>query len=109
VYPGNIQGRHRNEAGPRGCYHVKMDGSSTTTQFIPLQALRFENILVDITSCEKIEAIEMAIVEAMEEIEEKTLIHLTLTSENNESVTFEQEGLLEELIEIINEIGRAHV
>jgi len=82
-----------------------MDGSSTITQFIPLQALRFENILVDITSCEKIEVIEMAIVEAMEEIEEKTLIHLTLTSENNESVTFEQEGLLEELIEIINEMN----
>ncbi|HLR42002.1 MAG TPA: DNA repair exonuclease [Pseudogracilibacillus sp.] len=105
IYPGNIQGRHRNEAGSRGCYHVKMDGSSTITQFIPLQALRFENILVDITSCEKIEVIEMAIVEAMEEIEEKTLIHLTLTSENNESVTFEQEGLLEELIEIINEMN----
>lgn len=105
IYPGNIQGRHRNEAGLRGCFHVIMDESSTTTHFIPLQALLFENIIVDITSCEKIEAIEMVIMEAIEDIVDKTLVHLTLTSENDESVTFEQEGLLEELIEIINEIN----
>src|SRR5699024_1547924 len=29
IYPGNIQGRHRNEAGEKGCYYVQMTEFNT--------------------------------------------------------------------------------
>ncbi|WP_062352329.1 metallophosphoesterase family protein [Bacillus kwashiorkori] len=34
VYPGNIQGRHRNETGEKGCYIVQMNEFQTNMRFI---------------------------------------------------------------------------
>lgn len=104
VYPGNIQGRHRNESGKKGCYYVSMDESGAKTIFLPLHMLVFENISIDISSCEKIEQIENEIIRSLDKFEEKTLVHLTIKSSNNQGILFEQEGLLEELITIINEM-----
>ncbi|WP_335872035.1 metallophosphoesterase family protein [Bacillus sp. 2205SS5-2] len=37
LYPGNIQGRHRNEIGEKGCYHVILSKDETNLQFVPTQ------------------------------------------------------------------------
>ncbi|MEZ5358584.1 MAG: DNA repair exonuclease [Candidatus Zixiibacteriota bacterium] len=50
VYPGNIQGLHRNEIGERGCYLVEMDESrGCRLEFISLDCLRYEHVTVDIS------------------------------------------------------------
>ncbi|MHC8521464.1 metallophosphoesterase family protein [Rossellomorea sp. H39__3] len=41
VYPGNIQGRHRKETGPKGCYEVEMEGDRTELTFIPVQEVEW--------------------------------------------------------------------
>ncbi|WP_088007788.1 metallophosphoesterase family protein [Indiicoccus explosivorum] len=47
VYPGNLQGRHRNESGPKGFYDVTLDGPETVLRFIPAGPVVFDSVQVD--------------------------------------------------------------
>lgn len=46
VYPGNLQGRHRNERGIKGFYDVTLDKGSADLTFVPSSAIVFEEIEV---------------------------------------------------------------
>src|SRR5699024_4170354 len=48
VYPGNIQGRHRNEAGEKGCYLVHLTKEETNIEFLKLGTIEFESIKVEL-------------------------------------------------------------
>lgn len=48
IFPGNIQGRHIKETGPKGCYLVTVDDNEVTAvDFIELDVLRWYNIRID--------------------------------------------------------------
>src|SRR5699024_9962464 len=49
IYPGNTQGRHRNEQGEKGCYIVEMTPTNTLYNFIPLQSMQFIEHHLDVT------------------------------------------------------------
>lgn len=51
VYPGNIQGRHRKEAGPKGFYDVRLDDAATRLEFIRSSAVCFDSLEV---SCQEV-------------------------------------------------------
>jgi DNA repair exonuclease SbcCD nuclease subunit len=56
VYPGNTQGRQPNETGPRGAVLVDADpAGACKVEFRPLDVVRWENILVDLTTAEGID------------------------------------------------------
>src|SRR5699024_1847764 len=59
IYPGNIQGRHRNETSEKGCYYVQLSHTSTELEFVPLQSILFEEITVDVSTCKTIYDIEV--------------------------------------------------
>src|SRR5699024_8069996 len=61
VYPGNTQGRNRKEQGEKGCYHVTLSQTGTTVSFVPLQALQFQELVIDVSGCEEIHQIETKI------------------------------------------------
>lgn len=42
VYPGNLQGRHRNERGEKGFYDVRLSKTDSTLTFIPTASIVFE-------------------------------------------------------------------
>lgn len=46
-YPGNIQGRHFNEQGEKGCLIVEGDYVSLKTRFVPTQFIRFESAVIE--------------------------------------------------------------
>ena len=51
VYPGNTQGRHANETGPRGAYLVEVDDDrSVNLNFRALDTVRWERLEVDISA-----------------------------------------------------------
>ncbi len=52
AFPGNIQGRHVRETGPRGCFHVVFDGVDPTVRFRALDTIRWEILQVDASGCE---------------------------------------------------------
>lgn len=59
VYPGNTQGLHRREGGPKGAYLVSVNSSGhTSMNFIETNAIRFEEVHIDITSLKGTEEIE---------------------------------------------------
>ena len=49
VYPGNIQGRHRNESGEKGFYEVELSKSESTLSFIPTSAIHFGQLQIPCT------------------------------------------------------------
>ncbi len=48
VYPGNAQGRHARETGPKGCMLVDWDGVRVEPRFAALDVLRWSLVSVDI-------------------------------------------------------------
>jgi DNA repair exonuclease SbcCD nuclease subunit len=49
VYPGNPQGRHRKECGPRGCYVVDVgETGHADYQFVPVDVVRWQEEMVTI-------------------------------------------------------------
>ncbi|MBD7908951.1 metallophosphoesterase family protein [Sporosarcina gallistercoris] len=47
VYPGNLQGRHRNEQGVKGFYDVELELNQAALKFVPTSVLVFDEIEVD--------------------------------------------------------------
>jgi DNA repair protein SbcD/Mre11 len=50
VFPGNLQGRHARESGPKGCYVVEVDDAARTAAatFVPLDVVRWLRADVDL-------------------------------------------------------------
>lgn len=46
VYPGNIQGRHKGEAGPKGFYDVTLSKQETVLSFVPASVIQFDRLAV---------------------------------------------------------------
>lgn len=46
VYPGNIQGRHRNEHGAKGFYDIVLSKRTTEMKFMPTATITFESLSV---------------------------------------------------------------
>lgn len=49
VYPGNLQGRHAKETGPKGCFLVEVEDSRiTSAELMPLDVVRWHQAEVDL-------------------------------------------------------------
>ena len=59
IFPGNIQGRHAKETGPKGCYLISVDEHRQLhPTFQPLDDLRWENLPVDLRDVESLDDIQ---------------------------------------------------
>lgn len=107
IYPGNTQGRSRKEQGEKGCYHVTLSQTgASSVSFIPLQAIRFHTITVDVSDCTEIHQLENEIQQALKTSKEMPgpqLIQLHLTSDAAQLKQWEMDGYLEEMMDLINE------
>ena len=105
IYPGNIQGRNRKELGEKGCYYVEMAEGKQTVEFIPLQAIEYMQLTIDVSNCETIHQVELVITEELRNLHSTVPQLLDVTLKGNESnlVGWKTENLLEEIIEIVNE------
>jgi len=70
IFPGNLQGRHAKESGPKGCFLVEVDdaGRTVSADFIPLDVVRWHRAEVDLrgrnAEAELVEAIRGALMQA---------------------------------------------
>lgn len=56
AFPGNIQGRHIRETGPKGCLLVTVDDDrSLTCEFRPLDVLRWERAALDVSDAQGVD------------------------------------------------------
>jgi DNA repair exonuclease SbcCD nuclease subunit len=70
IFPGNLQGRHAKESGPKGCFLVEADdaGRTASAEFVPLDVVRWHRAEVDLKGCnieaELVEGIRGALAQA---------------------------------------------
>lgn len=58
VYPGNLQGRHAKETGPKGCELVTVEGGViAAAEFVPLDVVRWQQMRLDATGLETVSAL----------------------------------------------------
>lgn len=109
VYPGNVQGRNRKESGNRGCYHVVLTNNDTDVSFLPLAAVQFNTLIVDVSECREPHVMEELIQRTVQEqsYEVPQLLSLVLTGSNQELRQWEKDGLIEELVDLLNDLMTA--
>lgn len=50
VFPGNLQGRHAKETGPKGCELVTVQGADISSQFMALDVVRWHQLTLDVAA-----------------------------------------------------------
>ncbi|MCG5493947.1 metallophosphoesterase family protein [Ectothiorhodospira variabilis] len=67
VFPGNLQGRHANETGPKGCDLVRVTPAGIQSEFTPLDVVRWHRLTLDVTDIKDIAAFVRRVSGALEE------------------------------------------
>ena len=58
VFPGNLQGRHAKETGPKGCELVTVEGGViTAAEFVPLEVVRWHQLRLDVSGLSSVDAL----------------------------------------------------
>lgn len=73
VFPGNLQGRHIRETGPKGCLMVTVDGGlSVETEFRPLDVLRWERLRLDVGGFEDVDELLVTLAGRLGELRQRS-------------------------------------
>lgn len=104
VYPGNIQGRHIKETGPKGCYVVDVDeGYNTVLSFHELDSMRWSLVQAPIDGCGSVDEwrqyLERTLGQVAEENREKlSLVRVMITGRSPVHRQLENGYVLDELL-----------
>ncbi|MBC7414788.1 MAG: DNA repair exonuclease [Herminiimonas sp.] len=64
VYPGNLQGRHARETGPKGCELVTVTGGRIESAiFVPLELVRWHQVAIDVTTIATVDALSRVFIQ----------------------------------------------
>ena len=66
VFPGNLQGRHARETGPKGCELVTVEGTRITASFMPLAVVRWHQIGIDLQPVKTLDELPLRVAQALE-------------------------------------------
>ena len=109
VYPGNTQGRHPNETGPRGVYLVEIDhdGLVSELQFKPLDVVRWDSIDLTIDGMDDeqdlIDALESKILDAQDSSENRPLVYrIQISGRGSVHTALERKRTLTDIRENLN-------
>lgn len=57
VFPGNLQGRHANETGAKGCELVTVEAGRIDAEFVALDVVRWSQVSISLNSVDQLEAL----------------------------------------------------
>ncbi|MBM7659936.1 DNA repair exonuclease SbcCD nuclease subunit [Bacillus mesophilus] len=106
IYPGNIQGRHRKEAGEKGCMYVSMSELGTSYSFVATCDILWEHLKI---TASDIQTIDDLIHKCKTELEEyrkaqqAVILQLEIYGNSELSTIIYQHGVTEDVLEILNE------
>ncbi len=86
IYPGNIQGLHKNETGPKGAMLVQWSRRAMTAEFFNTAPIIWKTAEIDITDVDSLSALLETIQSEMVEHQGEEDVLLTLTLVSNEEI-----------------------
>ncbi len=104
VYPGNPQGRHPNEAGPRGCVIVDVSAEGNiNTRFHALDVVRWEPADIDIAEVTSIDGLQDVIEQRLDDLAMKAegrdvVCTLTLSGRGPMHAELVRQGAVDDLL-----------
>lgn len=79
-YPGNLQGRHRHERGPKGALLVELEGGRARARFQTLDTLRFETVTLDtLAEVTRPHDLQLALRAALADTRRERVVHVELS------------------------------
>ena len=113
VYPGNLQGRHAKETGPKGCFLVDIeDDRIIAAELVPLDVVRWHQAEVDLQGktreAELIEGIRASLTQAYRDADGRpSAVRLILTGRTplHDAVARRPNRLRQTVLELGGEIG----
>ncbi len=79
AYPGNLQGRHFLESGPRGALLVEGLPHELKTELVPLAPFRFERLAMDVTEIPDLASLQAKLLDAAPADDATVLVRAELT------------------------------
>jgi exonuclease SbcD len=109
VYPGNPQGRHARESGPRGCYQVDVDSHGRAhLQFIETNLVRWAHLHVSIVGHSRLSSLIDAMLacgrETAAAFEGLTVVRCTINGNGSLHPELRKDGIEEDLREELNTV-----
>lgn len=88
VFPGNLQGRHVRELGPRGAVLVTCENDEISVDRVHVDVVRWHHVSVDLSGAQGIEDVAYAVGETLDEIVAKAegitiAVRVTLTGKTD--------------------------
>lgn len=111
VFPGNLQGRHALEIGPKGCEIVTVqDGQITQTEFVPLDVVRWHALPL---SCQHLHDIDALSAQFLAELAtllagDRSRLHVVRVRLLGESVLHPMEAVQPGMLEAALQAGLRH-
>ena len=68
VFPGNLQGRHAKETGPKGCELMTVEAGRIESEFVALDVVRWNQLIVSLDGIQRLEALGEAFRHALEPV-----------------------------------------
>ena len=68
IFPGNLQGRHANETGAKGCELVTVEAGWIEAEFVALDVVRWNQVAVPLDGLDRLEALGDAFREALQPV-----------------------------------------
>ncbi|MGM7719321.1 metallophosphoesterase family protein [Metabacillus sp. Hm71] len=106
AYPGNIQGRHRKEAGEKGFYLVAMHEDKASMEFISTEEVIWEDVELSISSLTSFSELISECQSAIEQFrknQRSACLTITLTGAGDLSRSLQSKETIQDLIDALNE------
>jgi exonuclease SbcD len=109
VYPGNPQGRHAREKGPRGCYQVDVDTHGRAhLEFIETNVVRWAHLEISIAGLSRVSALVGAMLEKGREVAAEfagpTVVRCSITGSGPLHRELHKDGIEEDLREELHRV-----
>lgn len=107
VYPGNLQGRHRNERGVKGFYEVELSKSGASLAFIPASALVFERLTVSCVGIRHANEWLAACLEVLDSFRAErraAIVELTMIDVDEDTALLFSQSTTEEWLEVLRDV-----
>ena len=106
VYPGNLQGRHRNERGTKGFYEVELSKTETSLHFVPASAIVFDRLELSCAGISHANEWLTACMEALESFKFEYgagIVELSMIDVDSEAANLFSQSPVEEWLEVLRD------